>query len=62
MSKKTLGMILLVGGVLVVIAVVIGGVVGFPSPGFGLKKIAGVAVGLIALLVGLGFTLQKKTN
>jgi hypothetical protein len=60
MSKKTIGMILLVAGVLIVLAVVVGGVIGFPSVGFGLKKIATAVVGLIILLVGLGFTLQKK--
>jgi len=60
MSKKTIGMILLIGGVLVVLAVVVGGVVGFPSAGFGWKKLAVAAVGLIALLVGLGFSFQKK--
>ena len=62
MSNKTIGKILLVGGLLVVIAVIIGGVVGFPNPGFGLKKIAVAVVGLIALLVGLGFTFQKKAS
>jgi len=62
MSNKTIGVVLLVVGLLVIVVVILGGVIGFPSAGFGLKKIAVGVVGLIAVLVGLGFTFQKKAN
>ncbi|MDR3572817.1 MAG: hypothetical protein P4L50_03065 [Anaerolineaceae bacterium] len=62
MSKKTIGMVLLVAGVLVIVAVLVAGLAGYPSAGFGLKKIAVAVVGVVALVVGIGFTFQKKAG
>jgi type III secretory pathway component EscS len=60
MSQKNLGTILIVAGVVVIVAVLIGFAVGWPNAGFGWKKITASVVGLVIALIGLGINLRKK--
>jgi ABC-type polysaccharide/polyol phosphate export permease len=57
MSNKTLGVILIVVGILIIIAVIVLGITGFPSlgvsVGFGLKKIILAIVGVIVAVIGV---------
>ena len=53
MSNKTLSWILIGVGILVVIAVLLMGFLGFPSYGFGLRKIALAVLGVVVALVGV---------
>ncbi len=62
MSKKMLGIILIVVGVLIALAVVVGGLIGFPSIGFGLKKIAVIVLGLVIAVVGIGLSMAKEST
>jgi hypothetical protein len=65
MSNKTIGIILIVVGVLVIIADIILGLTGFSSlgigVGFGYKKIILAAAGVIIALIGI-FMQMQKTN
>jgi hypothetical protein len=62
MSKKMLGIILIVVGVVVALAVVVGGLIGFPSVGFGLKKIAVIILGVVIVAVGIGISMAKEST
>lgn len=59
MSNKTLGIVLIVVGVLIVIAVFLAAPLHLASAGFGYKKIAGVVVGIVALVAGLFLSFGK---
>jgi hypothetical protein len=50
--NKTLAIVLFVVGVLLVVAVLLAAPLHLASAGFGLKKIFGLAVGVIVLAVG----------
>lgn len=56
MSNKTLGVILIIVGILIVVAVVVLGFTGFTSLGiglgFGLKKIILALIGVIVVVIG----------
>lgn len=58
MSRKTLGLVLIVVGVLMVVAVLLMGFIGIPSLGFGWKKISMGAVGILLALVGVGIRMR----
>jgi hypothetical protein len=60
MSKKTYGILLIVVGVIIVAVVFLAVPLHLGGTGFGLKKIAGVVIGVIALAAGLFLTLAKK--
>jgi hypothetical protein len=60
MSKRTLGIVMLVVGILIVAAIVVGAQLGWPNPGFGLKKIAGLVVGAIVFVAGLVISMRNK--
>lgn len=59
MSRKTLGIILIVVGVLVALAAVVMALVGWPSLGFGTKKIVMIVVGLVIAVIGIGVSMTK---
>jgi len=61
MSNKTLGVVLIIVGVLMVIAVLLMGFIGYPSLGFGWKKITMAVVGVIIALIGVGLQM-RSTN
>jgi len=52
-------MILLVVGVLIVIAIFAAAPLGLASAGFGYKKIGGLVVGVIVVIVGLVLSMRK---
>ncbi|MGD0879934.1 MAG: hypothetical protein ABSA01_17570 [Anaerolineales bacterium] len=63
MSKKVLGIIIIVIGVLIILAVVLSGPLHFPASLFTAhKKIAEIVVGIIALVAGLALTFMKGGN
>ena len=62
MSNRTLGIVLLVVGVLIVAAVVLAGPLGLASSTFGTKKIVGVVVGAIVFVVGLVMSMRKPAK
>jgi len=62
MSNKTYGILLIVVGVLIIAVVFLAVPLHLGGAGFGLKKIAGVVIGMIALAAGLILTLNKKTK
>jgi hypothetical protein len=57
-NKKTIGIVLLVVGVILVILSLIADMIGIGIPGFGLKQIAGVIIGAIIAIAG--FVLNSK--
>ena len=62
MSKKTFAILLLVVGILVFAAAIVMGMVGFPSAGFGIRKIALAVVGAVVAVAGLVTLLGKKKS
>ena len=62
MSNKTYGIVLIVVGVLIVLVVFLAAPLHLGGAGFGLKKIAALVVGVIALAAGLYMTLSKKVK
>jgi hypothetical protein len=60
MSNKTYGILLIVVGVLIVVFVFVAAPLHLAGEGFGLKKIAALVVGVIALAAGLYLSLAKK--
>ncbi|MGD0879002.1 MAG: hypothetical protein ABSA01_12775 [Anaerolineales bacterium] len=62
MSNKTYGILLIVVGVLIVAVVFLAVPLHLGGAGFGLKKIAGAVVGVIALAAGIILTIGKKTK
>ena len=60
MSKKVLGIILIVVGVLIVAVVVLSGTLHLPASLFTVhKKMAEIVVGIIALVAGLALIFMK---
>lgn len=62
MSRKMLGIILIVGGALAALAAVVLGLVGFPNAGFGNKKIALLVFGVVIAAIGIGISMVKGTT
>ncbi len=58
--SKTLGLALIVVGILIVAAVFLAAPLHLASAGFGTKKIIGLAVGLVVLVAGLVGAFTKK--
>ena len=59
-SKKTIGIVVLVVGILILILSLIADVIGIGgSPVFGYRQIIGVVVGAIVTVVGLLLTREK---
>ncbi|HMD88924.1 MAG TPA: hypothetical protein VKF38_07155 [Anaerolineaceae bacterium] len=59
MQNKTLGIVLIVVGVLIVAVVFLAAPLHLASAGFGTKKILGLVVGLVVLVAGLVMSLSK---
>jgi hypothetical protein len=59
MNNKTFGIVLVVVGVLIVVAIFLSAPLHLASAGFGMKKILGLVVGLVVLVVGLFLGLSK---
>jgi len=59
MSNKTYGIILIVVGVLIVAAVFLSIPLHLAGAGFGLKKLIGVVIGVVAFAAGLLVTFGK---
>jgi hypothetical protein len=62
MSKKTLGIILIVVGALIAVAGVTMGLVGIPTLGFGYKKIAMIVFGVVVAVIGVGVSMAKGST
>ena len=62
MSNKTYGIILAVVGVVIVAFIFLAAPLHLASTGFGLKKIAGLVVGIVVLAAGLWLTFRKGTK
>lgn len=62
MSNKTLGVVLVVVGVLIVLLVLLAAPLHLASAGFGLKKIAGLVVGIVVFVAGLVLSLGKSAT
>ena len=60
MSKKTLSLILIIVGVVVLVVAVLAGIFGFPHHGFGYTKIAVAVVGAVIAAAGIVFLTGKK--
>jgi hypothetical protein len=60
MSGRTLGIVLIVIGILIVAAMLLAAPLHLASAGFGLKKIIGLAVGAIILIVGLVMSMSRR--
>ncbi len=60
MSGRTLGIVLAVIGVLIVLAVFLSAPLHLASAGFGLKKIIGLVIGAIVLIVGLVMSMSRR--
>jgi len=60
MSKKSFAILLIVVGVLGFVLAIVLGMVGFPNPGFGYKKLALAVVGAVVAVAGLITLLWKK--
>jgi hypothetical protein len=60
MSKKTVSIVLTVGGVLVLVVAVLAGIFGFPHHGFGYTKVALAVVGAVIAAAGIVFLSSKK--
>ena len=61
MSTKTIGILLIVAGVLVMLVIFISPALGIGSHNiFTLKKMAVAAIGLVAAVAGVFLSLQKK--
>jgi len=59
-NKKTLGYVLLVGGILVLAVSLLADVIGIGGSGvIGFKQILGAAVGIVAAVAGLTLTVKK---
>jgi hypothetical protein len=61
MSKKTIGIVLIVLGVILVLISFGADLLGIGSGGFGYKQILGVAIGVIAAAVGIWLAMSKPT-
>ena len=62
MSHRTLGIVLLVAGIVIVTVVFLAVPLHLGNPGFGMKKIAGLVVGRLAFIAGLVVSLRKETT
>ena len=60
MSKKTLSLILIIVGVLVLVVALLAGLLGFPHHGFGYTKIAAAVIGAVIAAAGIVFLSSKK--
>jgi hypothetical protein len=61
MSRKTISLILIIGGALVFVLSLAADLIGIGSyPGFHWAQIVGMAVGLVALVYGLTYRQPKK--
>lgn len=60
MKNKTLGIILIVLGVLAVVFDFLAGPLGLSHPGFGWKQISLLVVGILAFAAGLFMTFAKS--
>jgi len=57
MNKKTMGIVLLAGGVILLIGSLAADAIGIGgAPGFGYKQIVGAVVGVIAAVVGFVYS------
>lgn len=57
MNKKTIGIVLLAGGVILLIGSLAADVIGIGgAPGFGYKQIVGAVVGVIAAVAGFVYS------
>jgi len=61
MSRKTLGIVLIVAGVLIVVFIVLSHSLGLAAQAYGLKKIAGLVVGVVVALAGVWAAFIKKS-
>ncbi len=60
MSKKTIGIVLIVLGVILALFFLAADALGIGgSPGIGWKQLLGAAIGIIIVIVGIWFTLTK---
>ena len=62
MSKKTLGILLVVLGVILVVVSLAADTIGIGSGAFGPKQIIGTAIGIILALVGVWLALRKPNQ
>lgn len=62
MNTKTLGIGLIVVGILIVVAVFLAGPLGLASTSFGTKHIIGLVVGIIVFIVGLVMSVMKRPS
>ena len=63
MSKKTIGFLLIILGVVVLVVSLAADVIGIGGmPGFGWKQILGTVVGVIVALGGVWLALNKPTQ
>ena len=62
MSKKTLGTISIVIGLIIIIATLLMGFLGYPNFGFGWKKITMGSFGLIVAIIGFVLVTQKSNT
>ena len=60
MSTKTLGMVLLVVGILIMVAVLLATPLGIVHSGFGAKHIIGIVVGAVVFIAGIFLAFIKK--
>ena len=62
MKNKTLGIIFIVVGVLIIAAVVLAGPLNLAGSIWGVKHFLGLILGLVVLAAGLVFSFQKAKN
>jgi uncharacterized membrane protein len=62
MSKKTVSIVLTVGGVLVLVVALLAGIFGFPHHGFGSTKVALAVIGAVIAAAGIVFLSSKKSQ
>jgi hypothetical protein len=59
-TRKIVGIVLLVVGILALAAFLLADVIGFGGPGFGTRQVTGTIVGAAALVVGVVLLAIKK--
>ena len=62
MSKKTIGIILIVLGVILALVSVFADAIGLGGGGFGTKQILGTVIGIVVAVVGIWLAVSKPSQ
>ncbi len=59
-ARKIVGIVFIIVGVAALVVFLLADILGYGSPGFGIRQIIGTSAGAAAVVVGLVFLLIKK--